>query len=146
MLSTISWGNYLITILVLTAVWYVFVIFYYYSEDVKGIFSEQSKGIFLLRSKNIENIEVLFSEEIQSSKSDQDQEDLSILLVKAIEESYELNFSNEELKSHLKLILHDYPQANKPSERIQLNKLMVSECEKHPQLILTYAEVDGLWG
>lgn len=145
MLSTISWGSYLITVLTLITVWYVFLIFRYYSEEVKGIFHGQSGFHFLLKRNNIENIEVLFSEQIQSSNGYSDEEDLSVLLVKAIEESSEGNLTKEELKNYLLLILSDYPQVKISSGRAKINELMVSECEKHPQMIITYAEVDGLW-
>jgi hypothetical protein len=151
MFTNISWSNYCIAIGVLLLVWYTFLGFCFYYIELKQIVSgERDLKFPVVRSikKKESGIEsnssssVSFSESLGVSKVT---EELTSILLNAIIESKERNLSKDEFQMYLKLILNDYPDVKESTSRLTINKLMVSECEKHPQLILTYAEVDDLW-
>lgn len=144
MLSNVSWSNYVITVVVLVVLWYGFVIYRYYSGYLKGILSGKNEDDFSQTNSRKKETGFFFNNP-QNSERMENADELSVLLVKAIEESKDVNLSKEELKNYLQLILSNYPDVKMSSQREKINKLMVSECEKHPQMIITYAEVDGLW-
>ncbi|MDR6845576.1 hypothetical protein [Flavobacterium granuli] len=151
MFTNISWGNYCTAIGVLLLGWYTFLGFRFYYKELKQIVSgERDLNFPNMRSikkkqsciESHSDSSPLFSESFGVSKVI---DELTSILLNAIIESKERNLSKEEFQMYLKLILNDYPDAKDSIFRSTINTLMVSECEKHPQLILTYAEVDGLW-
>lgn len=154
MFRNISWGNYCIAIGVLILVWYTCLGFRFYYKELKQIVSGKlnvkSPVLRGYRSEpfrfetNEEDISKSssFSESLSTSE---DVEVLSNLLINAINESLETSLSKEAFQNCLILILDEYPNVRNSTLRKTVNELMVSECAKHPQMILTYAEVDGLW-
>jgi hypothetical protein len=151
MFTNISWGNYCIAIGVLLLVWYTFLGFRFYYKELKQIVSgERDLNFSVVRSKKQKQFSTESNSNSTPSLSEsfgvsKVVEELTSILLNAIIESKERNLSKEEFQMYLKLILNDYPDVKDSTFRTTINKLMVSECEKHPQMILTYAEVDGLW-
>ncbi|HEU4791363.1 MAG TPA: hypothetical protein VFS71_16870 [Flavobacterium sp.] len=154
MFRNISWGNYCIAIGVLILVWYTFLGVRFYYKELKQIVSGnlniKSPALRGNRSKpfrfetNEEDIpESLSSSELLSTL--EDAEVLSDQLINGISESSQMSLSKEALQNCLILLLDAYPNVKNSTLRKTINELMVSECAKHPQMILTYAEVDGLW-
>ena len=155
MFTNITWSNYSIAIGLLLLIWYSFLGFRFYYQELKQIGAGKRKiqlpvlGGNRIRQTRFESNEMNNSKsELSFSESSctlEDTEQLSSLLINAIREGVERNFSKEEVQIYLKLILNDYPSLKESSYRSTINELMVSECEKHPRMILTYAELDGLW-
>lgn len=154
MFTNISWSNYTIAIGILLIIWYLIVGLKYYYTDLKKVLSGEQKLSFLhFRKKELTSKlsnESIIQKSISSSFSEpfdtlKDAEELSDRFLLALEESVERNISNEEFQNYLRLVLAEYPYVKISSLREKVNDLMVSECEKHPQLLLTYTQVEMLW-
>lgn len=156
MFTNISWGDYCIAVGLLVLVWYTFLGFRFYRKELKKIATGKQKVKFPALGNNItkqfrfesndkDNSKSIVFSSYESLSTLEDAEKLSDLLVSAINESAERNLPKVAFQNYLKLILNDYPFLKESTLRVKVNELMVSECEKHPQMILTYAEVDGLW-
>ena len=147
MLSNISWSNYAVTVIVLLIFWYVFLILKFYFGPLKELISGKRKLKFLKMrlNTNTELTKDLFSEYKEPFDTLEDARELFGKLENAVIESSERNLSGPEFRNYIKFILEEYPYVKNSSLRKKINSLMVSECEKHPQLILTYPEMDGLW-
>ncbi|ABQ06563.1 hypothetical protein B0A63_10880 [Flavobacterium johnsoniae UW101] len=147
MLSNISWGNYLVTVLVLLLFWYIIVILKFYLAPLKELLKGNTKLKFFKTPKAPadEHSKDLFGEFKEPFDTLQDARELYYKLEKAISEAVLNNLSGIEFKNYVKFILDEYPYVRRSALREKINSLMVSECSKHPQLILTYPEMDGLW-
>jgi hypothetical protein len=150
MFTNISWEGYCIAIGVLLLVWYTFLGFRFYHKEIKQIIS--GKGdLNLPMVKSLKRKQSGTKSDSSSSASFSGSfgiskvvEELTSILLRAISESKERNLSKEEFQMYLKLILNDYPDVKNSTLRPTINAFMVSECEKHPQMILTFAEMDAL--
>jgi hypothetical protein len=147
MFTNISWSNYIIAISVLLVIWYLILVFKFYYPELKQIISGEKKIKILSfgnRSKRNQSkpISSSFSESFDTLD---DAEELSNRVLQTIEESAERDLSQKEFQNYLKLVLAEYPYVKISSLRENVNKFIVSECEKHPQLLLTYEQVDSLW-
>ncbi|RKR08156.1 hypothetical protein C8C83_5391 [Flavobacterium sp. 90] len=147
MLSNISWGDYAVTVLVVVLFWYIVVILKFYLDPLKELLKGNTKLKFFKTPKApaVDQLKDLFAEFKEPFDTLQDARELFSKLEKAISEAVQNNFSGIEFKNYVKFILEEYPYVRKSTLREKINALMVSECEKHPQLILTYPEMDGLW-
>jgi hypothetical protein len=147
MLSNISWSNYAVTVVVLLVFWYLFLIFKFYSGSFKELLNGKLKvNLFKTKNKAEPNkIKDLFSEFKEPFDTLEDARELFARLEKAVVESSQTDISRVLFKNYIKCILEEYPYVKNSSLREKINSLMVSECEKHPQLTLTYPEMDGLW-
>lgn len=147
MFTNISWSNYIIAISVLLVIWYLILVFKFYYPELKQIISGKKKiKILSFGNQSKRNL----SEPISSSFSESfdtlgDAEELSNRVLQTIEESAERDLSPKEFQNYLKLVLAEYPYVKISSLRENVNKFIVSECEKHPQLLLTYEQVNSLW-
>ena len=152
MLTNISWSSYITAISTLLLIWYLYLGFKYYYFEFKQIVSGEQKIKFLNfrnnKRKNISNSsgENTLTETFSSSFDTlDDAEELSEQLLKAVAESADRDLPREEFQNYLRLILAEYPFVKISSLRDHINKLIISESEKHADLFLTYAEVDSLW-
>jgi agmatine/peptidylarginine deiminase len=147
MLSNISWGSYALAVIVLLVFWYIFIIRKFYSGWLKELLNGKQKiKLFKNNSKKENNLSIdMFSEFKEPFDTLEDARELFTKLEKAVAESSQANLSVTEFKNYIRFILEVYPYVKKSSLREKINSLMVSECEKHPQLIITYPEMDGLW-
>ncbi|WP_163400653.1 hypothetical protein [Flavobacterium fluviatile] len=146
MLSTISWSDYTITVLILLLVWYIYLIFRFYSSQIKDFINGKRKIDFSKKRGNSNSLQDhLFSEFAAPFDTLDDAKELSEKLINAIEESAERNLSQNEFQNYIIFILNEYPYVKISALREKINQLAVSECKKHPQLVLTYELVDSLW-
>ncbi|MEZ0183412.1 hypothetical protein AB9T89_14315 [Flavobacterium oncorhynchi] len=158
MFTTISWSNYLITVGVLLFCWYLFLIVKFYAVELKELFTGERKLNFPSRKnssvtssgfniseggllKNSQNTAIPYLHSVAM----EDLNELSLRLSLAIEESAVENLGSVEFQNYLRFILSEYSFVKISALRENINKLIVSECVKHPQLILTYEQVDRLW-
>jgi biopolymer transport protein ExbB/TolQ len=146
MLSTISWSDYTITVLILLLVWYVYLIFRFYSTQIRDVINGKRKINFSKKRKNSNSLQDhLFSEFAAPFDTLEDAKELSEKLTEAVKESAERNLSQNEFQNYIRFILNEYPYVKISALRDKINQLAVSECEKYPQLGLTYEQVDSLW-
>lgn len=146
MFTNITWSDYAITVLLLLFIWYLFLIIRFYSSQLKDLISGRNK---INRSNKINKTkhfeDSLFSDFKELFDTLDDARELFYKIQDAVQESIQESRSKEEFKNYIKFILEEYPFVKISSLRIEITNLLVSECENHPQLHLTFDEVEGLW-
>ncbi|MBF4485803.1 hypothetical protein [Flavobacterium sp. CSZ] len=149
MFTNVSWGSYLAAVGILLLIWYLVLILKFYSKDLRELFSGDKKFKFPALKKTSKNelegqnsLSSAFSESFDTLE---DAEELSTRIVQAVEESSQMSLSKEQFQNYLKMVLEEYPYVKISSLRENINNLIVSESEKHPQFYLTSAEADTLW-
>lgn len=157
MFSTISWSSYIAAVFVLLVLWYSYVSIRFYYPWMQQVFSGRKNIVFAntgkankeKNSNGCPNIESqnkkLFLDYNESFSTLEDAEELSNKIADAIAESSSKDLSRQEFKNYMQLILNEYPYVKASSLRERINTLIISECEKHQQIILTHAEVNILW-
>lgn len=151
MFTNVSWGSYLAAVGILLLIWYLLLILKFYSKDLRELFSGEKKLKFPILKKTSNKFEIQRDQKsLSASFSEpfdtlQDAEELSIRIVQTIEESSQMNLSKEQFQNYLKMVLHEYPYVKISSLRDNINNLIVSESEMHPQFYLTFVEADTLW-
>ena len=152
MFTNISWSSYLTVLGVVVLIWYFIILLKFYYKDLLKIFSGEKKLKFT-SFKNMTERKVQDSGEYKSLSSSfsesfdtlEDAEELSARILQAVKESNEKNFSKEHFQNYLRMVLDEYPYVKISSLRENINKLMVTESSKYPNLILTLSEADSLW-
>lgn len=149
MFTNVSWGSYLAAVSILLLIWYLVLILKFYSRDLRELFSGDKKFKFPALKKTSKNelegqnsLSSAFSESFDTLE---DAEELSTRILQVLEESSQMNLSKEQFQNYLKMVLEEYPYVKISSLRENINNLIVSESEKHPQFYLTFAEADTLW-
>lgn len=148
MFTNISWGSYLAAVGIAIIIWYLIILLKFYSGDLKKIFSGEKKVQipFLKRtSKNLREIKSISDSFPKSFDTLDDAEKLSQSIKDAVRESSEKHLSKEQFENYLRMLLAEYPFVKISSLRENINKIMVSESQKHPNLVLTLSEADSLW-
>jgi hypothetical protein len=157
MLTNISWSNYGIAVGVMILVWYLFLGFRFYFEDLKQLVSGKRRvRIPFLGSIKTEESSLVLEDTLEAEMSTsssfsesvaslEEAEELSTMLVNAMKLSSERNLLKVEFQDSLRLILDNYPYAKGTTLRVRVNELMVSKSEKYPKLTLSYVEMDALW-
>lgn len=153
MFTTISWSNYVITVCVLLFFWYLFLILKFYSKELKQLFTGEKKLLFPGRKKTVHSNPAPertyeSSEDFQIAESAatlEDFDELSSRLCLAIKENTSAQLDSVVFLNHLKFILSEYPFVKISSLRQKVNHLIVSECAKYPDLVLTVQQADLLW-
>lgn len=152
MFTNVSWGSYFAAVGILLLIWYLVIILKFYSKDLRELFSGDKKFKFPALKKTYKNelkdrrgqnsLSSAFSESFDTLE---DAEELSTRILQVVEESSQMNLSKEQFQNYLKMVLEEYPYVKVSSLRENINNLIVSESEKHPQFYLTFAEADTLW-
>lgn len=148
MFTNVSWSSYLAVIGIAVIIWYLFIVLKFYSGDLKKIFSGEKKLNLPSFKSNMQNtkeaksISDSFSESFDTLD---DAEQLAVRIQQAVTESAEKNLSKEQFQNYVSMLLEEYPYVKISSLKENINKLMVSESNKYPQLQLTLSEADSLW-
>ncbi|MDP5198983.1 hypothetical protein [Flavobacterium sp. DG2-3] len=152
MFTNISWSSYLTVLGVVVLIWYLIILLKFYYKDLLKIFSGEKKLKFTSLKNMTEkkgqdsgayrSLSSAFSESFDTLE---DAEELSVRILQAVAESDEKNFSKEHFQNYLRMVLDEYPYVKISSLRENINKLMVTESSKYPNLILTLSEADSLW-
>lgn len=152
MFTNISWSSYLTVLGVVVLIWYFILLLKFYYKDLLKIFSGEKKLKFpsfknmtehkLQDSGAYKSLSSSFSESFDTLE---DAEELSSRILQAVKESNEKNFSKEHFQNYLRMVLDEYPYVKISSLRENVNKLMVTESSKYPNLLLTLSEADSLW-
>ncbi|UUF12582.1 MULTISPECIES: hypothetical protein [Flavobacterium] len=148
MFTNVSWSSYLAAMGTAVIIWYLIIVLKFYSGDLQKIFSGEKKLKLPSFKKNIQNtrevksISDYFSESFDTLD---DAEQLAVRIQQAAAESAEKGLSKEQFQNYLRMLLEEYPYVKISSLRESINKLIVSESEKYPALLLTLSEADSLW-
>ncbi|CAI2768627.1 hypothetical protein [Flavobacterium collinsii] len=148
MFTNIPWSSYLTVIGILVIIWYLILILKFYSTDLKKILSGKKKlkiPSFKNNSQNSKEPKPISASFSESFDTLDDAEQLASKIIQATEESAEKKISKEQFQNYLSMVLEEYPYVKISSLRQSINKLIVSESEKHPALLLTLSEADSLW-
>ncbi|SHN20773.1 hypothetical protein [Flavobacterium xinjiangense] len=153
MLRNISWGNYIIVIVLLVASWYLFVGLRFYFAEIKDLATGKKK--FPSRSfpqvqSNLEHLETLDGipsslNETQTDEAFQDVEDLVKKLKDLVEDALQRKFPKKEFMYYLSIVLNEFQTVKNSPFRSSICELIVSECDKLERIHLTQQEVDVLW-
>ncbi|MEN2416153.1 MULTISPECIES: hypothetical protein [Flavobacterium] len=152
MFTNISWSSYLTVLGLVVLIWYFIILLKFYYKDLLKLFSGEKKLKFtsfrdITKSKvqdpgEHRSLSSAFSESFDTLE---DAEELSVRILQAVKESNEKEFSKEHFQNYLRMVLDEYPYVKISSLRENINKLMVSESSKYPNLLLTLSEADSLW-
>lgn len=152
MFRNISWSSYLTALIMVVLIWYFIILLKFYFKDLLKIYSGEKKLKFTFfknsTKKNLGDTgerKSLFSSFSESFDTLEDAEELSLRILQAAQESNDKNFSKEHFQNYLRMVLDEYPYVKISSLRENINKLMVTESEKYPNLFLTLSEADSLW-
>lgn len=152
MFTNISWSSYLTVLGVAVLIWYLILLLKFYYKDLLKILSGEKKLKFTSFKNITKNLvqDSIDQKSLSSSFSEsfdtlEDAEELSFRVLQAVKESNEKNFSKEHFQNYLRMVLDEYPYVKISSLRENINKLMVTESSKYPNLLLTLSEADSLW-
>lgn len=148
MFTNIPWSSYLTVIGILVIIWYLILILKFYSTNLKKMVSGEKKlkiPPFKNNSQNSKEPKSISNSFSESFDTLDDAEELATRITQAVEESAEKKLSKQQFQNYLSMVLEEYPYVKISSLRESINKLIVSESEKHPSLLLTLSEADSLW-
>ncbi|PTS98416.1 hypothetical protein DBR27_14440 [Flavobacterium sp. HMWF030] len=158
MFTNISWGNYIVVIILLLASWYLFVGFRFYFDDLKEIISGKRK----LQFRGFENSNYqdpqseLKYQESPEAISDQNSlgefdttfQDVDALvgrLKSFIADAAKKKLVKKEFTYYLQLLLREFPSVKNSPFNSSVSELIVSECDKLESITLTQKEAEALW-
>ena len=158
MFTNISWGNYIVVVILLLASWYLFVGFRFYFDDLKEIISGKRK----LQFRGFENSNYqdpqseLKYQESPEAISDQNSlgefdttfQDVDALvgrLKSFIADAAKKKLVKKEFTYYLQLLLREFPSVKNSPFNSSVSELIVSECDKLESITLTQKEAEALW-
>jgi hypothetical protein len=148
MFTNVSWSSYLAVMGTAVIIWYLIIVLKFYSGDLQKILSGEKKlklPSFKSNTENTKEAKSISDSFSESFDTLDDAEQLSSRIQQAAAESAEKGLSKEQFQNYLRMLLEEYPYVKISSLRESINKLMVSESEKYPALLLTLSEADSLW-
>lgn len=165
MLYNISWTTYFSIVLLLLAVYYIFVGVKFYSQEIKYSFTGRNKLAFRYTSSAAgvqdnkesnpdvqpEQPELFVSDKKdvpaveEENDSAQQVKELTRNLEQAIAEAVEKNYIKEEFILSLQILLKKYSFPDGSPLLVAMNNLIASECEKYGYIQLSAEERVILW-
>lgn len=158
MFTNISWGNYIVVVILLLASWYLFVGFRFYFDDLKEVLSGKRKLQF-------RGFETAIYQDIESESKDQDSpkltsdqtsfgefdttfQDVDALVARLktfIADAAKKKLVQKEFTYYLQLLLREFPSVKNSPFNSSISELIVSECDKLESINLTQKEAETLW-
>lgn len=155
MFTNISWGNYIVVVVLLLASWYLFVGLRFYFDDIKEIATGKRKLQFRrLGNTNYQepqselnylDFEINTSESVASDTIFQEVDGLVKQLKNVITDATQRKLIKQEFQDYMRLTLTAYPLLRNSPYRSSVDELIVSECEKQGAILLSQQEVEALW-
>lgn len=148
MFTNISWGTYIIVVVLLLAVWYLIIGLRFYSQDLQSFLArKRKKNVQLAQDESYSNAEHT-SEQTETSDTDSfyhEVENLTTKLKETIADASSKNYHREEFIFLLQLTLKEYPHLKGSPYQVAINNLIISECEKYGSIHLSAEEQVMLW-
>ncbi|RTY88455.1 hypothetical protein EKL32_25150 [Flavobacterium sp. GSN2] len=155
MFTNISWGNYIVVVVLLLASWYLFVGLRFYFDDIKEIVTGKRKLQFRrLGNTNYQepqselnylDFEINTSESVASDTIFHEVDGLVKQLKNVITDAAQRKLIKQEFQDYMRLALIAYPLLKDSPYRSSVDELIVSECEKQGVILLSQQEVEALW-
>ncbi|MFH6936370.1 hypothetical protein [Flavobacterium sp. FlaQc-30] len=158
MFTNISWGNYMVVVILLLASWYLFVGFRYYFDELKQIASGKRRLQFRgFENPNYQNPESepdyqespeLTLDQTSLEEFDttfQDVDDLVARLKSFINDAAKKKLVKKEFTYYLQLLLREFPSVKNSPFSSSVSELIVAECDKLESITLTQKEAEALW-
>jgi len=158
MLNQVSWTTYFEILIFLAAIYYLFVLFRYYSDEVHQLLQPGQTATSAhqtpdaLRYEQPENIdypiaktETQYPQDKQNLESHDETDELISQLKQCIHTASGKPFAPAVLIPQVKKLFRDHPQLQHSPYRDAINELVVQECEKTGTALLTEDEVDQWW-
>lgn len=163
MFTNISWTDYIVVIIVLLAIYYLFIGIRFYSRDLRYFLTSRRKGN--IRSSHNEAADDMSlsnpGETFEGAKSElsmadgsfaqtsddtfQDIERLIIRLKEAIADAGTKQYIRQEFFLLLQLILKEYPHLKDSPFQSAIIELIISEFGKYGSIAISEEEVVMLW-
>lgn len=153
MLTNISWANYILVVVLLSASWYLFVGFRFYFAELKDLVTGKKK--FSIRNlsqfhSDVEDPEASdgIPSSLNAAETDQTFQDVENLVEKLKNlagDALRRKLPKKEFMYYLSLIFNEFPTVKNSPFRSSICELVVSECDKLELIHVTQQEVDVLW-
>lgn len=155
MFTNISWGNYIVVIVLLLVSWYLFVGLRFYFAEIREVLTGKRK----FRNRNANDLDTHYDvvrpqtfrdTSLQSSFAEQEESILDVdafleRLKNVVKEAAQRKLVKIEFQDYISLLLNEYPSIKNSSFRSSVNELIVSECNKQDFISLSQTEVEELW-
>jgi hypothetical protein len=155
MFTNISWGNYIVVIVLLLASWYLLVGLRFYFVEIKEIVI----GKWKLQNRRVKDLEIRYdvvpsqainNTSLQPSFGGPEESILDVdafveRLKNVVKEAAQRKLVKIEFQGYLSLLLCEYPSIKNSPFRSVVSELIISECNKLDFLSLSQMEVEELW-
>lgn len=158
MFTNISWGNYIVVIILLLASWYLFVGFRFYFDDFKEIITGKRKLQFRgfenpsyedsKSELNYQEAPETVSEQTSLAEFDTTFQDVDALVARLktfIADAAKKKLVKKEFTYYLQLLLREFPSVKNSPFNSSISEFIVSECDKLELINLTQKEAEALW-
>lgn len=154
MFNNISWNEYIMTVALLLAIYYLFVGLRYYPAEIKGfLFTKQKPEYGLPRAHAPEvydpgvEADAQDTDDFEDGPSDEfaEVEHLIERLKDVISDASGRKMILEEFKHYLSMVLKEHPSVKYSPLRPSINELIITECQKAGVVTLDNDEVELLW-
>ncbi|MFH6957247.1 hypothetical protein ACHRV1_07555 [Flavobacterium aquidurense] len=158
MFTNISWGNYIIVVILLLASWYLFVGFRFYFDELKEVISGKRKLQFRgfenpsyegsKSELNYQEAPETVSEQTYLAEFDTTFQDVDALVARLktfIADAAKKKLVKKEFTYYLQLLLREFPSVKNSPFNSSISELIVSECDKLELINLTQKEAEALW-
>lgn len=158
MFTNISWGNYIVVVILLLASWYLFVGFRFYFDELKEIITGKRKLQFRgfenpsyedsQSELNYQESPEAISEQTSFGEFDTTFQDVDTLVARLktfITDAAKKKLVKKEFTYYLQLLLREFPSVKNSPFNSSISELIVSECAKLESINLTQKEAEALW-
>lgn len=131
MFTQISWSSYILTVLLLSAVYYLFIGYRYYRDDLLQLVSGKrlTTHDFVSTAFRQEPLEKSFSDEVRAFMN----------------EAGKNKMSKKDIMKSLQLLFKKYPTLKDTASQESIQNLIVNEYASYCSIHLSYEELSGLW-
>lgn len=155
MYTNISWGNYIIVIVLLLVSWYFFVGLQFYFVEIKEIVT----GKWKLQNRRTKDLEIHYDvvqpqtftdTSLQPSFGEPEESIINIDafvegLKNVVKEAAQRKLVKTEFQSFLSLLLCEFSSIKNSPFRSSVSEMIISECNKLDFISLSQVEVEELW-
>ncbi|CAD0004840.1 hypothetical protein [Flavobacterium chungangense] len=158
MFTNISWGNYIVVVILLLASWYLFIGFRFYFDDLKELISGKRKLQFRgfenpnyqdpQTEQNYQELPETISDQTSLEEFDTTFQDVDALVARLksfITDATKKKLVKKEFTYYLQLLLREFPSVKNSPFSSSVSELIVSECDKLESITLTLKEAEALW-
>lgn len=151
MLTDITWQEYLTGIGVLAAIYYAFVVWRYYPQELRKIFNRR-KITYDHFDLDAAYEDVVMGKDTVDDRPEQNTnseiEDIESLVTRIKDFLSSQNAKTahkDDLMQYTGLMLNEYQSLKNSELRESINELIASECEKNGTALISEGEADLLW-